>query len=90
MPPKGGTTNGSSPFQSDTVFVVRDLERLPVSETSGNHDGVLLADGSVKFVTDSIDTGDLEYPAFLITAGQESPYGVWTASGKRITLVLLE
>ena len=41
-PAKAGTTNGSSLSQSERVFVVRDLERLPVSETSGNHDGLLL------------------------------------------------
>ena len=42
IPPQGGTTNGFSLSQSERGFVVRDLERLPVSETSGHHDGVLL------------------------------------------------
>jgi len=41
---------------------------------------VLLTDGAVRFVNESIDTGDLTQPP--VTAG-ESPYGVWGALGSR-------
>ncbi|MFG0261759.1 MAG: DUF1559 domain-containing protein [Novipirellula sp. JB048] len=39
-----------------------------------------MADGSVRFVTDSIDTGDLTAPE--VTSGR-SPYGVWGAMGSK-------
>ncbi len=46
---------------------------------------VLILDGAVKFVTDSIDTGDTNSPPVGVTggppAGSESPYGVWGAAG---------
>ncbi|WP_186775154.1 DUF1559 domain-containing protein [Allorhodopirellula solitaria] len=46
---------------------------------------VLMADGAVKFITDSVDTGDLTqpsvYPDSLSPAAIDSPYGVWGALG---------
>ncbi len=42
-----------------------------------------LADGSVRFVTDSIDTGNLGAVAPLGNAGGPSPYGVWGAMGSK-------
>ncbi len=44
---------------------------------------VALADGSVRFVSESIDTGNLAVVAPLATAGGLSPYGVWGAMGTR-------
>lgn len=49
---------------------------------TSNHTGgvnVTMADGSVQFMTQNIDTGDLTVPAQLATGG--SPYGVWGALG---------
>ncbi|MFG0291230.1 MAG: DUF1559 domain-containing protein [Rhodopirellula sp. JB044] len=54
---------------------------------------VLMADGAVKFVTDSIDTGDPDgntvgrsvdtNMATFSPAGSESPYGLWGSLGTR-------
>ncbi len=41
---------------------------------------VMMADGAVRFVSDSIDTGDLSLPE---TAVGRSPYGVWGALGSK-------
>jgi prepilin-type N-terminal cleavage/methylation domain-containing protein/prepilin-type processing-associated H-X9-DG protein len=61
---------------------IHDYERNLSTATSLHPGGVnvLFCDGSVKFVTDSIDTGNLSatYP----TTGP-SPYGVWGALGSR-------
>lgn len=49
-----------------------------------NHTGgaqVALADGSVRFVSSSIDTGNLAIVAPQATDGGLSPYGVWGAMG---------
>ncbi len=52
-----------------------------VFSASSYHSGgvqVLLADGAVRFLTDSIDTGNLAAPE---PSGERSPYGVWGALG---------
>ncbi|TWT85149.1 hypothetical protein CA13_66310 [Planctomycetes bacterium CA13] len=54
---------------------------------SSRHQGgchVLMSDGAVKFITDSVDTGDqtvLGIGPGGRGLGQESPYGVWGAAG---------
>ena len=51
-----------------------------------NHTGgaqVALADGSVKFISSSIDTGNLALVAPQATDGVPSPYGVWGALGTK-------
>ncbi|MCC9644528.1 DUF1559 domain-containing protein [Rhodopirellula sp. JC740] len=58
---------------------------------SSRHQGgchVLMADGAVKFVTDSIDTGNTESAQVgtvggTLPPGSESPFGVWGALGTR-------
>jgi len=42
-----------------------------------------MADGSVRFISDNIDTGNLAVPAPLATAGGPSPYGIWGALGSK-------
>jgi hypothetical protein len=41
---------------------------------------VLFVDGSVRFVSESIDTGNMAVKPIL---GNASPYGVWGALGTR-------
>ncbi len=50
---------------------------------------VLMADGAVKFVTDSIDAGNSQSISVsssggsYLAAGSKSPYGIWGAAGTR-------
>ncbi len=51
---------------------------------TSNHTGgvnVCKADGSVTFITENIDTGDLTVPATFAQNSVASPYGVWGALG---------
>ena len=53
---------------------------------SSRHPGgvhVVMTDASVQFVSDSVDSGDENFPVINIVAGAASPYGVWGASGTR-------
>lgn len=42
-----------------------------------------LADGSVRFISNNIDSGDSTVVAPSITGGSSSPYGVWGAMGTK-------
>ena len=75
LPPNGpncvqtGTNNdGSTPM---------------ISSASSNHPGgaqVAMTDGSVRFVTEGIDTGNL---TLMEVVSGPSPYGVWGALGSK-------
>ena len=63
-----------------------------VGSTSSRHQGgthVLMGDGAVKFVTDSIEAGNSQAGMVWATgtggqsAGSQSPYGLWGALGTR-------
>jgi prepilin-type processing-associated H-X9-DG protein len=64
-------------------------DRTVVSSVASYHQGgahVLMVDGAVRFVTDSIDAGNAS--AITVTdkhgnAGVQSPYGLWGALGTR-------
>ncbi len=54
--------------------------------TSSRHQGgahILMSDGAVKFITDSIEAGNKDFPYINIMAGQQSPYGLWGSLGTR-------
>ena len=56
---------------------------MSIMTVSSNHPGgvnAAMADGSVRFITDSIDAGD---PTILNRLSAPSPYGVWGAIGTR-------
>ena len=60
---------------------------------SSNHPGgahVLMADGAVKFITDSIEAGNKRFNANNLIAGQQSPYGLWGALGTRANSEVIE
>jgi prepilin-type processing-associated H-X9-DG protein len=44
---------------------------------------IALADGSVRFISDTIDTGNLGAVAPAADAGVRSPFGVWGAMGTK-------
>ena len=59
-----------------------------IYSAGGFHQGgahVLMADGTVKFITDSIDAGNKSHPTFtpeaLANDPPQSPYGLWGAIG---------
>jgi len=65
-----------------------------VSTASSRHQGgahVLMGDGAVKFITDSIEAGNSSNPVVYLTGnaatrnqpGAQSPFGLWGALGSR-------
>ena len=51
---------------------------------SSRHPGgvhILMGDGAVRFVTDSIESGNGDFPYVQISPGMASPYGLWGALG---------
>jgi prepilin-type processing-associated H-X9-DG protein len=56
-----------------------DIVLPPDSYHPGGVNG-MMADGSVRFVSDTVDTGNLASPP--VTTGP-SPFGVWGAMGSR-------
>jgi prepilin-type N-terminal cleavage/methylation domain-containing protein len=61
-----------------------------LASTSSHHQGgthVLMGDGAVKFITDSIDAGNVNSPQVTIhnylPSGSASPFGLWGSLGTR-------
>ncbi len=44
---------------------------------------VLMGDGAVVFITDSVEAGNQRFGPNRVLAGQQSPYGLWGALGTR-------
>ena len=71
-----------------------------IASTSSHHQAgthVLMGDGAVKFITDSIDAGNInseqvKYPDSppALPAGSASPYGLWGALGTRASSETIE
>ncbi|QDT05633.1 hypothetical protein K227x_40340 [Rubripirellula lacrimiformis] len=72
-----------------------------VATVSSRHQGgahVLMGDGAVKFITDSIEAGDKTNPMVYLTGsaatknqvGAQSPYGLWGALGSRASREVID
>ena len=83
------------------LSATRDNDNSEGYFTAGSrHPGgchILMVDGAVKFITDSIDTGDLNNPMAPVQtrgpwlpAGSESPYGLWGALGTRASKEVID
>ncbi|TWT78840.1 hypothetical protein CA13_02370 [Planctomycetes bacterium CA13] len=80
FPPNGPSyQRGPNPNGNGGIFTMASRH------TGGCH--ILLMDGAVKFVTASIDTGNLNSRPVAVTggprAGSKSPYGLWGSLGSR-------
>ena len=91
LPPGGPTWSSTSDVRRSDTIATAGSQHL-----GGVH--VLMGDGAVIFISDSIDAGDSNHPTVALDndghpavfdgitaarAGIESPYGVWGAMGTR-------
>lgn len=71
-----------------------------ITSTSSRHQGgthVLMGDGAVKFITNSIEAGNSNSPqvkegddANTLPAGSQSPYGLWGSLGTRASSEIID
>lgn len=95
----GGPVTPATPTPTGMAMSARDRSSMidAVLPPSSRHQGgchILMADGAVKFITNSIDSGNSAGPMVAVDAtgatfagcfapGSISPYGVWGALGTR-------
>ena len=76
----------------DTQEVDEAYQKYTVAPPSSRHPGgchILMGDGAVKFITDSIEAGDSSVGNVWLNGtnasapGRDSPYGLWGSLGTR-------
>ncbi len=88
------TIRGPNGFLCMSSQTVNDGTLPPSSRHQGGCH-ILMGDGAVKFVTDSIDAGDptakqVGNETWLLVAGSQSPFGLWGALGTRANKEVIE
>jgi prepilin-type N-terminal cleavage/methylation domain-containing protein/prepilin-type processing-associated H-X9-DG protein len=78
LPPNGPTCGEGANQHADTSTLVMP----PASEHPGGVNG-LMADGSVHFFSETIDTGNLVTDAPASNSSNPSPFGVWGRLGSK-------
>ncbi|HSG73334.1 MAG TPA: DUF1559 domain-containing protein [Planctomycetaceae bacterium] len=75
----------NSPSCTDDANVNADSVTTVLSASSMHPGGVqcLMVDGSVHFISNNIDTGNLAATSPLSTSNERSPYGIWGALGSK-------
>ncbi|MFG0255435.1 MAG: DUF1559 domain-containing protein [Rhodopirellula sp. JB053] len=80
------------------ICLSRDRSGSGLLPAASRHKGgchVLMGDGAVKFITDSIDAGSSQDPSARVVGngtpnGAESPFGLWGALGTRASREVIE
>ena len=83
---------------SQSVSSLRATQQTGLASAGSRHQGgahVLMGDGAIKFITDSIDAGNQNAPTIRLenTAtikGGKSPYGLWGALGTRASKEVID
>jgi prepilin-type N-terminal cleavage/methylation domain-containing protein/prepilin-type processing-associated H-X9-DG protein len=78
LPPNGPSCDVEANVNADSATTILTA----ASEHTGGVQ-VLMADGSVHFVSENIDTGNLSFPPPPVNGNGPSPYGVWGALGSK-------
>lgn len=79
----GGLTTNAPPNSPSCAWNSHDAQNglYPMSSKHSGGSNAAMGDGSVRFITDSINTGNLSAPGTALTG--QSPYGVLGALGTR-------
>ncbi|TWU47644.1 hypothetical protein Poly51_54460 [Rubripirellula tenax] len=103
LPPNAATCLATEGLYDGSAIVSagREDKNYALCPPSSRHQGgchVLMGDGAVKFITDSIEAGGSTSPmvhrihtaAGTVPAGVASPYGLWGSLGTRATKEVIE